>query len=335
VALRNKRNFRFWSNAPGVVLYRCASLYPFKRGGNSSAVCLWTGGIARIVKSTFIADRPAFELSLYKATAEREAALRAYLKDSVMGLSDDNKADKRIISDDTMLLSLEQAEKIAPQLAYGRKPVLDDIGTLIDAVGSGSNQGYNSNWRDEDYLAIGRKLQPLIVKEAKLLDAKAINVFTDKNPSGWYFSGWRDCDMVSLKGEGVDGSNAMGVSIKGSTNGGGATYRTKRTGADINLADRADANWVISFKVNTNGNTKLPDMNFMIYSLDKSQKTKELPLNNKFDAKSSNWQEIRIPIKDFENGAAFTTFAGFYIRAKGSLDKPFLIDDIKLEPVAK
>jgi hypothetical protein len=234
-----------------------------------------------------------------------------------------------------MLLSLEQAEKIAPQLAYGRKPVLDDIGTLIDAVGSGSNQGYNSNWRDEDYLAIGRKLQPLIVKEAKLLDAKAINVFTDKNPSGWYFSGWRDCDMVSLKGEGVDGSNAMGVSIKGSTNGGGATYRTKRTGADINLADRADANWVISFKVNTNGNTKLPDMNFMIYSLDKSQKTKELPLNNKFDAKSSNWQEIRIPIKDFENGAAFTTFAGFYIRAKGSLDKPFLIDDIKLEPVAK
>lgn len=332
VALRNKRNYRFWANDPGVVLYRCASGYPYKRGGNSSAVAMWTGGIAKVYKSTFFGDRPGWELSLYKATAEREAALRAYLNDSVMVLSDGNQADKRIIPENTVILSTDKGAKIHPELAYGKNPVIHDIGTMLDDLGSSSNQGYHSSWRSEDYLAIGRKVQPLIKKEGKLLDAQVIKVFTDKNPTGWYFSGWRECEMVRIKDEGVDGSDCMGVKINGSTSGGGATYRTKRTGADINLADREDAKWNLNFKLNTNGNSKLPKMDIMIYSLDKAQKTREVPLTGKFDESGNEWQEVSIPVSAFENGVKFKTFAGLYVRCNGTLDKPLLIDDIMLVP---
>ncbi len=331
VAMRNKRDFRFWAKEPGALLYRCASLHPVKRGGNSSAVGLWTGGIVRLHKSTFIGQRPAFELSRYKASAEVEAALRAYLFDSVMACSDSNAADTRIVCENTAKLTLDQAAKIAPQLA---EEATTDVGQLLDGVSADSGQGYHSSWRQEDYLAIGRKLQPLIQKEVRLLEAKPITLFGDKKPSGWYFSGWRNCRMVPVKNKGVDGSTAMAVMIKDQSKGGGATYRTKRAGADINLADRQAAVWDLTFKVNTNGNAALPIMAIKIYSLDKSQKTRELPLNGYVDASSSAWQQVSIPVKEFENGATFSTFAGFFIRATGSLQHPFLIDDVRLEPAA-
>lgn len=330
VSLRNKRNLRFWGNDPGVVLYRNASGYPIKRGGNSGATCMWTGGIAKVYKSTFFGSRAGWELSLYRATAEREAALRAYLNDCVMVLSDQNTQDQRIILNETKVISIEQGSEIQPQLAYEKRPVIHDVGTLLDGLGSSSKQGYHSSWRSEDYLTIARKLQPLIKKEGKLLQAKAIKIFENKKPSGWYFSGWRGCKMISAKGKGIEGSNAMAVKIEGSTKGGGATYRTKRTGADINLADREEAQWAISFMVNINGNSKLPRLAIKIYSLDKSQKTKQLALNSKLDVSNTGWQEVRIPVKDFEDGTPFRTFAGFYIRATGSLENPLLIDNVKL-----
>ncbi|MAX26433.1 MAG: hypothetical protein CMJ19_18220 [Phycisphaeraceae bacterium] len=331
VAIRNKRNLRFWSNDPGVVLYRTVSGYPYKRGGNSSSVCMWTGGIARIYKSTFFGDRPGWELSRYRAPAEVEAALRAFHHDSIVVLSDANQADKRIILENTKVMSTEESAKVLPDFAYGKSEKFE-IGTALDGLGSGSNQGYHASWRSEDYMTIGRKLQPAIVKEGKLLDAKPINVFIDKNPTGWYFSGWRGADMKLLKGQGIDGSNCMGVLIKGTAKGDGATYRTKRAGCDINLEDRKDANWHLSLMVNTNGNKKLPNMAINIYSMDKSQKTRELPLADQFDASSSDWQPVSIPVKAFESGATFKTLAGFYIRCSGSLDRPFLIDDVKLTP---
>ena len=332
VTLRNKRNLRFWGNNPGVALYRCASGYPIKRGGNSSAVAMWTGGIAKVHNSTFFGPRPGWELSLYRKPAEQVAALRAYLNDSVMVLSDGNKQDKRIILSNTKVMSTDESANVHPELAYEKTPVIHDIGTMLDGLGSDSSQGYHSSWRNEDYLTIARKIQPLIQKEGKLLDAKAINVFINKYASGWYYSGWRGAKMIGVKGAGVDGSTCMGVKIEGTTKGGGATFRTKRTGCDINLADRAEADWHLSFMVNTNGNSKLPSMNIMIYSMDKSQKTKEIPFNNMFDASSSDWQTVSIPVKAFEKGATFKTFAGLYVRCNGSLDKPLLIDNVQLTP---
>jgi hypothetical protein len=329
VSIRNKRNLRFWGNDPGVVLYRCVSGYPYKRGGNSSEVCMWTGGIAKVYKSTFFGNRPGWELSLYRATAEREAALRAYLNDSVMVLSDNNQADKRIIPENTLIMSTDESAKVLPDFAYGQSEKYE-VGTLLDGMGSGTNQGYHSSWRSEDYLAIARKLQPAIVKEGKVLDAKPINVFTNKNPTGWYFSGWREVEMKPIKGEGIDGSNCIGLVAKGDAKGAGGTYRTKRTGCDINLSDRAQADWHLSFMLNTNGNK--PKLAINIISMDKAQKTKDVPMAGKFDPSIQGWQQVSIPIKAFENGATFTSFAGFYVRVDGSMSNPVLFDDIKLTP---
>ncbi|MFG0249480.1 MAG: hypothetical protein ACF8OB_11390, partial [Phycisphaeraceae bacterium JB051] len=332
VALRNKRNLRFWSNEPGVVLYRTVSGYPYKRGGNSSSVCMWTGGIARIYKSTFFGDRPGWELSRYRAPAEVEAALRALHHDSVVVLSDANQADKRIILENTKVMSTEESAKVLPDFAYGQSEKFE-IGTALDGLGSGSNQGYHSSWRSEDYMTIARKLQPAIVKEGKLLDAKPINVFINKNPTGWYFSGWRSVDMKRIKGQGIDGTDCMGLVAKGDSNGAGGTYRTKRTGCDINLLDREKADWHFSFMINTNGNGNVPKMAAKIFSMDKAQKTKDISLAGKFDPSVQGWQQISIPVKAFESGGkSLTSFAGFYVRMDGSISNPILFDDVKLTP---
>jgi hypothetical protein len=69
VALRNKRNFRFWG-AEGATLVRCASAFATKRGGSGGADGLWAKGRVRAERCTFHANPSAVALEGEKARVE-------------------------------------------------------------------------------------------------------------------------------------------------------------------------------------------------------------------------------------------------------------------------
>ena len=186
----------------------------------------------------------------------------------------------------------------------------------------------NSCWKDENLLELGRKKQPLIKIEGKRLPAKSISVFKDKNPSGWYLSGWKGGDMKISK----DGKDAcLELSSKGA---GGASYQTKRREAVIDLGSHEKAKWSLQMKIRCAAGQSYGDLKMKVLSMDEEIRTKEVALPAKLDGSVSDWQEVKIPLSSFleDSKRELDSFSGFSIRTAGEFKSPLLIDQVTLEP---
>ncbi len=311
IAKDNKKNYRFWSAAPGPLLWNCLSSDPVKRGGNSDYVGLWTKGKVRIIGSSFVNSSKPLALNDWRVTPEQMKVMSIAVKDSLIELP----AGKELSGPNYTIID----SVIRP---------LDSEGITVDGV------GYKKDTRDaEVLLAEVRPLQPLIEKEGRLLETKPLNVFSEKNPSGWYLSGWRDAKIKIAKGKGINGSNAIEITTKGSQ-GGGANYRTKRDSATIKFANYQDSDWNLVMSIRTTS-ASVGDLEIRALTMASSPKTIEIALPGVLDGSDTSWQEISIPLSDLTDGASgsnFENFAGFYIRMNGPMGGPLYIDNVRLVP---
>ncbi|WFB35171.1 hypothetical protein P3T73_13480 [Kiritimatiellota bacterium B12222] len=312
IAKDNKKNYRFWNQEPGVLFWNCISETPFKRGGNSNTVGLWTGGRARIYNSSFLDSAVPLEINTYKVTPEKKAMMNITVVNSIIELPEGVTAlpeENFTVGEDVWIRPLKST-------------AMPEEGT----------PGYTETPDGVDLLAQVRPLQPLIETKAVLLEAKTLWLYRDKSPSGWYLSGWRDLDMATQKGKGIDGGNALAVVSKGGK-GGGASYRTKRQTAAIQFVNYGDVDWELRMSIRT-GNQAMPKLEVNVITLSGLPKTQEVPLPGVLNGSETGWQELAIPLSDFVSaGETLEDFAGFYIRSSGAMASPLLIDNVRLEPM--
>ncbi|MDF3127935.1 hypothetical protein P0Y35_01870 [Kiritimatiellaeota bacterium B1221] len=310
IAKDNKKNYRFWSHEPGALLWNCVSEAPVKRGGNSNSVGLWTGGKVRVIHSSFLTSKVPMEVNTYKVTPEKKAIMNITVKDSIVELPEG-------------VMALPEANFTVEN-------------NFIRAMGSdvkpeGDVPGYTEFPKDRDLLAEIRPMQPLFETKAQFLDAKTIWLFRDKSPSGWYTSGWKGLNMTKKAGKGIEGGVALTVMPKGG-NGGGASYRTKRQSASVQFVNYSKADWELRMDIRTE-DQGYPKMEINMITMSGKPKSEEIALPGKLDGSETGWQEIAIPLKDFVSGGAeINDFAGFYIRANGSMSTPLYIENVRLEP---
>ncbi len=310
IAKDNKKNYRFWNQEPGALLWNCISEAPIKRGGNSNSVGLWTGGRVRVIHSSFLTSKTPMEVNTYKVTPEKKAIMNITVKDSIVELPEGVTA----LPEDNFTVENNWIRALAS-----------------DAEPEGDIPGYTAFPKDRDLLAEIRPMQPLIETKAQFLDAKTLWLYRDKSPSGWYTSGWKGVGMTKKSGQGIDGGTALAMVSKGG-NGGGANYRTKRQSASIQFINYSKADWELRMSIRT-GDQALPKMEINIIPFSDSPKTVEVALPGDLDGSESGWQEISIPLKDFLSGGdELTDFAGFYIRANGAMPTPLYIENVRLEP---
>lgn len=336
VAMRNKKNFRFWSGDPGAVLIRCIGAFAHKRGGNSEESGLWTKGKIKIFKSSFIGNQYSLYFNDWKLKPGDWDKMEIQFTDSIATIpADQQKIIDKLVKVNSEIWTPGLQEGEAP--GYSTPEKVKDLfepGTSFDSVKFGAAKGYNSSWKKEDLLIEGRKLQPLIKISPKKLQAKPISIFQDKNPSGWYYSGWKDAKMESIKGVGKDSSSCMGVNAPKKTSGGGS-YQTKRTSATIDLTAREPANWVIKFYIKGAAGQSYGSPKMGVVNLNKSVKLQEIPIPAKLDGSVTEWQEVIIPLKDFLKNKSdkFDAFSGISVRSGGGHALPLYIDQISLEPM--
>ena len=327
VALRNKKNFRFWAEDPGVLLVHCVGASALKRGGNSEATGIWIGGKARATRCSFVGNEHSIVINDFNETAESRARMGAELQDCIVTLSEAQQAGLLAFAGTKATgcafwrpegQTGEALGYTSPQTAKA----LSEAGTAFDST-TEPMKGYSSTWRGEDLLAGARVRQPLRPTVGGLLPATTIHVFQGKRPVGWYLSGWKGAEMGELAGAGPEGRTVLALSASGD---GGASYQTKRVG--ISLADRAPAEWSLCFALKAGA---AADLGVKAISLALTDGTKEVPVRATGGAA---WQEVRLPLKDFLTGATrgLDDFSGFAIRT-GRLAQPILIDRVRLEPV--
>ncbi|HBC88711.1 MAG TPA: hypothetical protein DCZ94_17355 [Lentisphaeria bacterium] len=329
VALRNKKDFRFWSSNPGAVMIRCLGAYAFKRGGNSEETGLWTTGKVFAYKCSFVDNPYSIVFNDWHVTPEKAKEMKILLEDCIVTFSE-NQKDTIARIDNVNSVIWTPGGRPGEAMGYanpeeGKK--LFDVGKAFDSVEFGPAKGYNSGWKDENLLELGRKKQPLITVEAKRLPASSISIFKDKNPSGWYLSGWKGAEMKMSK----DGKDTyLEVASKGA---GGASYMTKRREAVVDLSSHEKAKWILQMKIKCAAGQSYKDLKIKVMNMNEEVKTKEISLPGKFDGSVSDWQEVRIPLSDFleDKNEEFDSFSGFSIRTFGEF-KPLYIDQVTLEP---
>jgi hypothetical protein len=164
VAMRNKKNFRFWSGEPGAVLIRSIGAFAYKRGGNSIECGLWNRGVTRIYKSTFVGNPYALYFNEWNLRPGEWDRMEIHITDSIATIPEDQQTiiDK-LINIHSEIWPPEPREGEAP--GFTSPEMFRDIfdpGTVFDSVKFGPGKGYHSSWREEDLLTKGRELQPLI-----------------------------------------------------------------------------------------------------------------------------------------------------------------------------
>ncbi|MBN2711907.1 MAG: right-handed parallel beta-helix repeat-containing protein [Planctomycetes bacterium] len=336
-ASRNQRNIRMWAGDKPAVLVNCVISKAYKRGGNSSIDGIWTKGTVILHNSSVVGNKNPLQVNTWHETAESIKKKRIITKDCIVTMSDEFKANMQGDVQLSESVVLPETPQEGEALAYAKPDKLMKLttpGKDFDSVTYGPAKGYNSNWREkeQEYIAKGRALQPLLPTVAKLLPAAEISVFKDKRPSGWYLSGWDKAKMDSSKDSGIDSSACLAIK---SVNGGGASYQTKRSGAAINLQDREKADWILSFYVSTGaGNTN--GMRIKIIDLSDSKVTKEIAMPEGKDTDKEGWKKIEIPFSAClaNQQKKINLFSGFYVRCGESLQAPVYIDQISLEPAA-
>lgn len=327
VGLRNKKNFRFWSDDPGVLLVRCVGAYALKRGGNSEATGIWVGGRTRATQCSFVGNDVSIMVNEFHETAETRARMGVDLQDCIVTLTEAQQAALIAFPGTTAAGCVfwrpeGQAGEAVGYTASDAAKALAEAGTAFDSATS-PGKGYSSDWRSQDLLAAARIRQPLLPTVGRLLPAKPIIIFQGKRPNGWYLGGWKGAEMAELAGAGPEGRTVLALTASGD---GGASCQTKRVG--ISLADRETAEWALCFALKADAAAELK---VKAISLADADGTKDLPVRATGGAA---WQEVRLPLQDFMTDAAkrLDAFAGFSIRT-GKLAQPILIDRVRLEPI--
>lgn len=325
VALRNKKNFRFWAEDPGVLLVHCVGAAAFKRGGNSEATGIWFGGKMRATRCSFVGNEHSIVINDYHETAESRARMGIELQECIVTLSEAQQAALLAFAgtkavDNVFWRPDGQAGEVPGYTAAAKE--LSEAGTAFDSI-TAPAKGYSSNWRSENLLTAGRVRQPLRPTVGGLLPAKPISVFQGKRPNGWYLSGWKGAELAELANAGPEGSTVLALTASSD---GGASYQTKRVG--ISLADREPAEWALCFALKAGA---AADLQVKALSLALTDGTKEVPLRA---TGGGAWQEVRLPLTGFLSDATrrFDDFSGLSIRT-GKLAQAILIDRIRLEPI--
>lgn len=334
VSLRNKKNYRFWSDDPGALLIRCLGAYAIKRGGNSEATGIWVGGRIRAMQCTFIENDASIDLNDHQVTPERKARMGVDLQACLVTLDEDQQRNLQafpgtVIADSVIWRPHGQAGEAPGFRADEAARQLAQAGTAFDSATQGPAKGYHSSWRREDLLAAARARQPLLKSEGRLLPAKPIVLYQGKRPDGWYVGGWKGAVMAEVKGGGREGRTALAVTATGA---GGAAYQTKNPGAVINLADRESAAWELCLDLAAPAEA-LTGLRIRAIILDPAEATKEIALRAR--PGEAGWSEVRLPLAEFAVDAQkpIRSFAGFAIRVDGRLAAPLVIDQVRLEPV--
>jgi len=164
VAIRNKKNFRFWSTDPGAVLIRSIGAFAYKRGGNAFERGLWTRGITRIYKSSFVWNQYDLHFSDWNLSPGEWERMDIRFTDSIATIPEEQQSTlNKIVIVNSVIWSPAPPEVEAPAYANPEKVRdLFDPGTAFDSITFDREKGYHSSWRDEDLLEKGRQLQPLI-----------------------------------------------------------------------------------------------------------------------------------------------------------------------------
>jgi hypothetical protein len=336
VAMRNKKNFRFWSGDPGAVFIRCLGAFAHKRGGNSEECSLWTRGKVKVYKSSFVGNPNSVFFNEWRLKPGEWEKMDIQIVDSIVTLPPENqKTIDKIGKTNSEIWSALPREGEA--LGYARPEEANkllDAGTAFDSIKFGPAKGYNSSWVNENLLVEGRKLQPLIKMMPKKLPAKPVSIFNGKNPSGWYYSGWKGAEMQAIIGKGKDSNACLGVNAPKKT-GGGASYQTKRPEATVDLTAREPAAWVIKLYIRGAAGQDFGTPQMGVVNLNKNVKLQELPIPARLDGSVANWQEVKIPLQDFliNKSDNFDSFSGITVRSGGGHAEPLYVDNITLEPM--
>jgi len=163
VALRNKKNFRFWADEPGVLLVRCLGAYAIKRGGNSDETGIWVGGKTRAVQCTFIENDRSIDMNDYHVTPEKRARMGLDLQGCIVTLSEEQQKaleafPTAVIRDSVIWRPKGQTGEALGFSASEEAKQLARPGQAFDSLGQGPAKGYHSSWRQEDLLASARAL---------------------------------------------------------------------------------------------------------------------------------------------------------------------------------
>ena len=330
VALRNKKNFRFWSDDPGVLLVRCVGAYALKRGGNSEATGIWIGGKARATQCSFVGNDVSVAINDFHETSESRARQAVDFQACIITATVEQQQGLLAFptakfADSVFWNSAAQPDEALGYTASTEAKALSEITTQFDSRGHGRAVGYASTWRTENLLAAARQRQPLLPTIGKLLPAAPLTVFSGKRPINWYLSGWKNATIDEQPGAGPEGRTVLAISATGE---GGVAYQTKRTG--IVLTDHEPTAWALCFGIKN----AAPGMQIKALSAGNENATRDLPL--RADAGATGWQEVSMPLNGFlvDPASSFAAFAGFTVRVgHGKTAQPILIDRVRLEPV--
>jgi len=327
ISLRNKKNFRFWSNDPGTVMIRCLGAYAFKRGGNSEECGLWTTGKVFAYKCSFVHNTYSIFFNDWHVTPEKEKEMKIQIEDCIVTLSDKQKDIITRVDNINSIIWLSGSRK-GENIGYSNPEKCReffDIGDAFDSIEFGSKKGYYSGWKKENLLDFARSKQPLININPQKLPATPIPVFKGEKNSGWYLSGWKDANMKLYKE-----NNEVFLAIV-SNGAGGASYQTKREDAVVDLISRIKVKWVLQIEMKVDNFQGRKDLKIRALTLDNTIETNEIPLSLK---DTSEWQFLQIPLVDFlvDKNNEFSSFSGFYIRTFEKLKTPILIRNVFLKP---
>ena len=115
---------------------------------------------------------------------------------------------------------------------------------------------------------------------------------------------------------------------------GGASFRTKRLGAVIDLNSHEPVDWVLKFNIKGAPGQQFSRPQIGVFNLNPKLKLKDVNIPVKLDGTNAEWQKVEIPLKDFQENKSdqFDSFAGIKIRSGGGHATPLFIDNISLEP---
>jgi hypothetical protein len=141
VALRNKRNFRFWTTTGIATLINCLAAFSVKPGGNGTETGLWTQGNVRAENCTFHNNGSAVDLDGTRANVE---LIRCILSsDSAKGgsLSAVEEGGKLTLTETANWLEGKSGDDPRFQSA---RAAWDGVGNAMDSQRYGKTRGYHS-----------------------------------------------------------------------------------------------------------------------------------------------------------------------------------------------
>ncbi len=135
VALRNKRNFRFWTRTGTATLTNCIGAYAIMPGGTGSAAGLWTHGNVRAENCTFHNNPISLDLDTAEANVE--------LRRCIVSSDDARISVKPTVDAGAKLLLVETASGVNPGFIAARQNWSGE-GKAFDSTLYGSQKGYRS-----------------------------------------------------------------------------------------------------------------------------------------------------------------------------------------------